>query len=597
MARKMWLRSRMGDDPSHFLYSIGPPGSRSCFDNHNDCSKMLIYKSIPMRVLFTTLLFFAFSQLFGQACLLPESMNVLKPERCGIRYVKALDNRIEVILEFDKRARVITPVDPGNAKGKPVTLRGIYRLTYGKDGVLLSEERSYVQTKSIPEKSMFFGVNEQRGDLLESDPKLISVQEYEDIPWVGIKMPKEEKEEEHFVQQYYETNLNVNKGNQLVELEITKYVKDAQGRSGFEPYHQNISLELYDSSTKKAYWTALHPAVTDDSEGYTMAILNRFDRSLGKTISQKRIRLSSFDSTGVDTNRHEFNFDNNMQIAYQKAEFRDHPNGTQELATNTIVFTPATSTESKFIQYDYFQFDKKAELLAKSSILAKEKVFEYSNYFMNDTGTIYVSNNGYNINSLFIDRHGKYNISSTDEKLQELKKLMSSRTNHLGVNAVVLTLQSEPTVFDDKSILMVYRVEENVGVRGIDVSNNAATMICHGLAVVHMSQEGRITAAKYYQRPENADPRAQVDIGPIERNQRGVISFYATEKTSMGSYPVLYTIRRGNVNFKRNDAESTASRFIYYDSDEAIVGYFGLLTDPDDPRISIKTVEIIKDDD
>ena len=59
-----------------------------------------------MRILLTTLLIFAIGQLYGQACLLPESMNVLKPERCGIRYVKALDNRIEVILEFDKKLQL-----------------------------------------------------------------------------------------------------------------------------------------------------------------------------------------------------------------------------------------------------------------------------------------------------------------------------------------------------------------------------------------------------------------------------------------------------------------------------------------------------------
>ena len=550
-----------------------------------------------MRVLITTILLFSCHFfLFSQACLLPASMNVLRPERCGIRYVKALDDRIEVILEFDKRARVITPVDPGNAKGKPITLRGIYKLSYAKDGVLLSEERSYVRTKDIPEKSMFFGVNDQRGDLLESDPQLISVKEYEAIPWVGVKVPKEEEEEERYVNQYFETSLNVGKSKQLTELQVTKHVKNQEGQGGFIPHHQSIALEAYDGSTKKAYWTSQYPILTDDSEGYTLALLSRFDKALDKEVSQKKMRLSSFDSSGVDTNRYNFSFDQNMMLVYQKEAYRDHPNGTQELATNALVFSPVASTKGTFNQYEYFQFDKKAKLLAKSTIMSKYKVFDHNNYFVNELGTIYLSNDAHRITSLFIDKNGKHNISSTEEKLQELKRLFDARTNQIGTNPIVLSLHDEPTVFDDKSILMVYRAEENVGV-STGLSNGGATMICHGLVVVHLSQDGRISAANYYQRPENADPRAHVEIGPIARNERGVISFYATEKTSVGSYPVLYTVRRGNVNFKRNDAESTASRFIYYDSEEAIVGYFGLLTDPDDPRLSIKTVEIIKDDD
>ena len=551
-----------------------------------------------MRLLCTILCSFLVQFLWAQACLLPESMNTLKPERCGIRYVKALEDRIEVILEFDKRARVITPIDPGNAKGKPITLRGIYRLMYDKDGILLTEERSYVRTADIPEKSMFFGVNAQRGNLLESDPVMISVQEYDDIPWVGIKKELSKKVEEKFVKQFFESSLNVSKSKQLVDLQITKFVKKPGYKSGnFDPYETEISLEYYDSSTKKAYWTSIYPPVTDDAEGYTLALLNRFDRQLGKEISHKNLRLSSFDSTGVDTNRYDFNFNQPMKVIYSDEEYVEHEGGAEELKTKTLVFTPPRSAQSKLIQYEYYQFDKKAQLVNQSSILAKEEVFDHNNYFMNDSGTIYLSNNDHNITSLFVDHHGKYNISSTHEKLPELKRLMINRTNHLGVNAVSLTLHGQPKVFNDKSILMIYRVEENVGVRGVEVGTAAATMICHGLAVVHLSEDGRIMASRYYQRPENADPRAIVDVGPIERNERGVISFYAQEKTSIGSYPVLYTIRRGNISIKRNDAESTASKFIYYDSDEAIVGYFGLLTDPDDPRISVKTVEIIKDDD
>ncbi len=551
-----------------------------------------------MRSLLTFLISIVTLPLLAQACPLPESMNFLKPERCGIRYVKSLDDRIEVILEFDKRARVITPVDPGNAKGKPVTLRGLYKLTYGKDGVLLTEERKYVRTKDIPEKSMFFGVNEQRGKLLESDPVLISVADYDAIPWVGLRKKEEVKEETVTVKQYYETALEVDRSKKLTDLKITKYAKKAGHQQGqFEPYTTSVNLEMYDSSSKKAYWTALHPVVTDDAEGFTLALLNRYDKQVSREISDQHMRLSSFDSTGQDSNRYEFNFEVPMRLVYQNEEYRPHEGGADELWTETLVFAPKSPGNSKYLTYEYFQFDKKAQKLAQASILAKAKVFDYNNYYMNDTGTIYISNEGHDITSMFIDKHGKYNIASTAERLPELKRLMLNRTNHLGVNAVVLTLHEEPTVFDDKSILMVYRVEENVGVRGVDVSTTSATMICHGLAVLHLSETGAIMAAKYYQRPENADPRALVDVGPIERNERGVISFYAQEKTSIGTYPVLYTIRRGNVNIKRSDAESTASQFIYYDSDETIVGYFGLLQDPDDPRVSLKTVEIIRDDD
>ena len=340
----------------------------------------------------------------------------------------------------------------------------------------------------------------------------------------------------------------------------------------------------------------LQPPSTDDAEGYTLALLNRYDRQKGKDISRTHMRLSAFDTAGVDTlHRFEFDFEVPMKIVYRREDYRPSAFGPDELGEQILVFAPAeSSTAANYTQYEYYRFDKRANLLAHSSILLKEDVFSQNEHFMTDSGVIYLANDEHTLNSLYIADDGTYNASSTADRLTELKRLMINRTNHLGVNLVVNTLHQAPTIFTDKSRLVVFRVEENVGVRGADISTNAATMICHGLLVTHLAKDGRVIAAKYYQRPENADPRARVEVGPIERNDRGLISFYATERTSVGAYPVLYTINGANVTIKRNETEATASNFIYYDFENAIVGYFGLQTDPDDPRVSVKTVEILK---
>ena len=104
-----------------------------------------------MRILLTLVLFFSSLQLFSQACHLPASIGVMKPDKFGIRYVESHGGQIKVILEFEKSARIISPDNPKDVRGKSVNLRGIYDLLYDDQGGLLSEKRSFLQDGQIPD--------------------------------------------------------------------------------------------------------------------------------------------------------------------------------------------------------------------------------------------------------------------------------------------------------------------------------------------------------------------------------------------------------------------------------------------------------------
>ncbi len=547
-----------------------------------------------MRYLYFIILITLTWQLNGQACLLPKSMNSLKPERCGIRYVTTLPDGLEVLLEFEKRARVITPLDPGNAKGKPLNLRGIYRLTYDRNGGLINEEMFYLQTSDIPDQSMFFGVNEQRGELLESDPSFISEEEYRKLPWIEIERPLVSQEVQPNATTYFKTMLNVDRQNRLVDLQVTRYERENSQTAQFSETQMETSLEAYDSSTKKQFWTSLYLPTTDPAEGYTLAMLNHFDRSNDKEPSDQKLRLVSFDTSGLDSFYYDLVFEKDMDVAYRSEEFGIHEEGAEELKSQTWVFTPRNaSTSGNYREFQYYHFDKRANLLNHVKVLSEFNPFDAIHFFKTDSGTIFLSNEGHQIYSLYIDQAGDYQLSKSDKNLTKLQKLIGSRTGSQDQKGVTLNPIGEPTAFTDGSYMSAYRVEENVGVTGVSMTN-ASTMICHGILGVHLSPRGRIKSTGYYQRPENADPRAKVQIGPIVLNDRGLVSFYIREVTSDGAYPVLYSAKGGEVAIARSNVESTASQFIYFDAEEAIVGYFGLLEDPDDPRLTVRTVEIVR---
>ena len=128
----------------------------------------------------------------------------------------------------------------------------------------------------------------------------------------------------------------------------------------------------------------------------------------------------------------------------------------------------------------------------------------------------------------------------------------------------------------------------------VNVNDALATRINHGFALIQVAVDGKIKATGYYQRPENADPRAQMVLGPVESDEKGNISFYATERTSEGVYPVLCSIKNGKVLFVKNEKGNIAAKHIYYDSDQQIVSYFGSVKDPSDPRIKVRTLEVLR---
>ncbi len=551
-----------------------------------------------MRFLLTILALVYTMQLYGQACQLPTSIGIMKPEKCGIRYVDSEEDQINVILEFEKKARIITPENPTDAKGNSVNLRGVYHLTYDKDGNLTSEQRSFVQNGEIPEKGLIFGLNGQRGDLIDYDLNLISVGAYDSLPWVaGVRKQIVKKEKAPSPDVFFETDLLINKQSRITDLQVTKYIRSADATK-FEPITQSYGLEMYDSSSNKSYWTNLYLPVTDPISGTTIAMLNHFDRKKSKEISKQRWRLVAFDSLGRDSVTYEWNFNLPMKVAFRLEKRMRDDDPLAALDKQIWAFKPMTKTPAGYTDYQYYELDAQANVVNTCNITSKIDVFDTFHHLWVEKGVIYVSNQDHQLTFCFIDDKGQSKVSWANGRLEGLEKLINSRLKQ-GKHAITLDLSHDPERFDDGSILLTYQVQENVGVGAsfgmLDGTGN--NVVNHGLVIAHIQSDGTVLAAKYYSRPSNAVPKAKVVVGPIARNDQGHISFYASETTSVGKYPVLFSIKYGNVSIMKNDQGATASRFVYFDSDEGIVSYFGVVKDPEDPRNSVRTVEVLHDAD
>ncbi len=550
-----------------------------------------------MRQLFTLLLFLSFHTLWGQARLLPQSMNQLRPERCGIRYIEAKGDMIDVVLEFEKKARIITPDNPDDVKGKSVNLRGVYFLTYDQDGSLISERRSFLKTDEIPDRGMVFGLNGQRAELLESDLELIPQGEFDSIPWVvghGHTTKPVKKVEPDTV---YNAELLVDKENRLQKIENEKHIRNSNAENGYSIVRSQANLEMYDSCTKKAFWTNLYLPSTDPLYGNTLAMLNFHDKKESKEPSKMRWRLQAFDWQGQDTGHYDLNFEQPMQINYRD-EIAHYQDGVNAIDKQIWVFEPEANIgqDQAYKQYYYYCFDMHASVLTSSKVLANSPVFNAINDLWLENGVIFISNQDEVLTTCYIANDGEHEVFNSGGQMENLGRLFnSSMANHR--RNISLQLHQDPKIFEDSTILSIYKVQEDVGVGASQGLASDATMVNHGLVLLHMKPNGQILAADYYQRPKNADPRANVALGPIEKNQRGVISFYAYEQTSIGTYPVLYTVKGNKVSVVKNDQGTTASRFIYYDAQEAIVGYFGVVKDPEDPRIAFRTLEILLNED
>lgn len=555
-----------------------------------------------MRLVVTLTFILISVQVFSQACKMPETLDLIRPERCGIRYVQAEGQQINVILEFEKKARIITPDNPNDVKGIQANLIGLYYLTYDRNGEILRENKVFVQTGDLPPRGIVFGLNGQRGEMLETDLQLISVEEYEKVPWGGATRSNPGKpvgKSESGV--YFETALNVDKAFKITDLQIAKWDRGSADRDSLPLYRKRASLINYDSCTKKRYWTNQYLPSTDAAEGFTLALLNLFDRDVQKEISEKSLRLVSFDTNGQVAGSHEMEFESPMDIVYRNEVYKDLPGGGEELDKQIWVMkTRGNSNDAhRLSQYYYYSFDKKAQLQTSAIVVSKHQIFDPINVFWQEGGVFYMSNTGHEIVSLYLENSGKYHINSSGERLKGLRDFMLSRGENRS-QKITFGLHQPPTVFDNGNLLMIYRVQENVGITaGVQGSGelSTATLVDHGLLVIELRSDGQITTADFYLRPPNADPRAMIELGPVSRNETGCISFYASDKTSEGLFPVLCMIENGKVSFIRSTQGPLASRHIYFDSNEAVVGYFGLKKDPDDPRNSIRTLEILRSDD
>ncbi len=547
-----------------------------------------------MRYLFALISVLTVHSLMGQACKMPLDLDVIRPEKCGIRYVETEGDQIKVILEFEKKARILTPDDPNDVKGRQVTLIGLYYLTYDQQGEILEEDRVFVQTGVVPDRGLVFGLKGQYGQLIESDLKLISVHDYHDIPIAPALQSREIQEiAEPLETEYYESSLNVDGDFKLSNLHIVRWVKpDSAVTDELKPISKLINLETFDSCTKKNYWTNLYLPATDPAEGFTLSMLNKYDRGKSKKILENQMQLVSFDTAGLIAGQHSFDFPSAMKIAHREEIFTVR-NGRNELAKQIWVLTPKDELSGQK-QFYYYSFDKRAGLLNSAVLVSPHELFEAHHMIRHGEGEIYMSSEGMHLVNCYVGYDGAHKVSTTGSSLAALEHFVTERSKN--GNNIQLSLQGEPERLSDSTILVIYQVEENVGLHAavqVEIEGVVSNKVSHGFIVAQMKKNGEFIDAEYYQRPDDADPKKLVKFGPIQENDKGWISFYAQEKTSAGIYPVFCNIKNGEITFVKNENGASSARGIYFDAENAIVSYFGYAKDPKNPSQNIRTLEVL----
>lgn len=525
----------------------------------------------------------------GQACRIPLKLDQIKPEKCGIRYLEKDAGVIKVILEFEKKARVITPENPSDVKGQSVNLIGLLYVTYNMDGDIMKEKHVFVQTGDIPEQGMVFGLNGQRGTMIESDMELISLEYYATVPIGGMlkdRMPKDLKNmegRELFAQ--FGTNLITDKQGRIIKLLVNSLLENDS-----LVIDRSIDLMNFDSSTKKTYWANIYPAVYDPAGGNTLALLNRFDRNVSSDLSHRLLRLVALDTAGVVIGQHTLEFPEEMNLVHREEIMIGDERGFNALSREILVFAKVSQLEEGVIdQYFYYEFNVNAELQNSMVILSKYDIFNTMVKREVSEGRLLISNAGHELVSCFIGSDGTYNISSSDKRIKVAHDLSQRSVG----GAVSLELEGEPTALEDGSYLLIVGIREYVGVPAGGALASTSTQADHGFAIVKIEKDGEIGRLEYYQRPKNADPRAIMEFSAILRNDNNIYSFYATESTSVGIFPVFCMVDGNHLKILSNEEGLSMANYFYHDPQEAIVGYFGLKKDPQDPRKAIRTIEIL----
>jgi len=546
--------------------------------------------------------------LAAQSCLLPESIENIRPERCAIRYIQPDPQGVKVILEFEKQGRILAPhVINKQRNGIKTSLRGIYELLFDPKGALLSESRKYLQSGNVPADCNVFGLGDQQYQKLEEGLSFISDDEYDQLPWFENLTGEQEDSStlENVSAPYFESTAESLPNNtQLSRLLVIKHQREQLSES-WTPTQSTVDLTQYDSATKKAYWMAPFEGVTNPINGDFRILLCKRDKKMDKHSSSKIFRVVTFDTMGLEKHKEDLNFEYPMDLmyAYQHYSPSDQLDSHPRLSHSIFMFRHQDvdadiNPKLDFETLHYYVFSQNGHLDGSGIIAhqSKEARFDPIHHEWTSTGLLFWHHEGYKITTSHLSFGGSYQVHRIDDHTPLLRDLVRSRSAiH---KPITIGLYENPVKIDHNNLLYIYRVFENISIgqsrlNALDI-NQSGTMLNHGLLTCTVSHEGRPHSVSYYQRPEDADPQAPLVIGNISLNHNDVRSFCLEEITSDGVQPVLIQINGTKIVTHRANTARPVSRQIYYDPTIPLAAFFAKVPNPRDLNKSFRTIEILQ---
>ncbi|MDH3244993.1 MAG: hypothetical protein OEM26_10285, partial [Saprospiraceae bacterium] len=447
-----------------------------------------------MRLLLLFLGFFFYLTLSGQSCLLPQSMDELRPDRCAIRHISENELRVKVILEFEKEGRVLASQVPNKqTNGIRTTLRGIFELQFDHKGALVAEQKRYLQTGTLPADCHVFGLGDQQYQKLEARLTFISEEDYKNLPWLDVQGEKKSpKSLDNRIR--FETTVETDpQTGQLSAIHLLKH-QELENEEVEVIEKKATNLMEYDSATKKIYWMPLIEAFSNAVSGTSHLLMGRKDKKLDKFAPSRLLRFATFDSLGTEINHHDLIFDYPMELVHVFENNSDISIGLQHVILmfrHLDVEAEINPKVDKQALY-FFVFDSSGKLLSNGVAKHDEPmaVFHPIHYDWLENGITWWHQHEDKISVSHLTYSGQYIVRDALAGLPNLEALIEQRSNRH--KPITLQLQHNPLQTSAGHWFYIFKVQEDISIghQNDNYRGRATPFLTHGVLLYSLNTHG-----------------------------------------------------------------------------------------------------------
>ena len=555
-----------------------------------------------MRSYYTILItLFIIQNHYGQPCPLPDSFEKINPDRCGLRYVHLDEGKVQVILDFEKVARIKRRNAASKSTGVKVTLKGLFKLSYDSEGNFLKEERYYLNHPKFPDDAVAYDINHSFPKVVEEEFQYMAKHIYDSLPWntsdqVSLRNDSMLSPGPPY---FYDSGLRSLPSGQIQSIRISKHILANRAESRYQPRRLTIDLSSYDDPNKKQYWLQASPSITNPKDGRTLFGLSRMDLKSKPPVYENIIRLIKMDSMGNIEHTEDMAYDHPMELIFHHTIYQQESDYFSTVDKLLFIFRekfiPEVHPHPNLAKNHFYFFDKSGAVVSQGtfSTASDAPVFYPLDYQILPDGILFIVARQDRLETSFLSYSGAFQSDSTPSG-----SYLSKRIKRAPEKLINYKLAIEPQFLHDGSLVYVFEVLENIGINSqsnhVVVDGRYHTSICHGLTVVQMTAKGEILTSGFYDRPKDVDPQAHLTVHSLVESDDSCIFFFINEKLSKGSYPVLFTIKNQSLSFSKNEMAFSAMDYIYFDSKKPVISYFGVSSDPENHSQPKRTIEILR---